>query len=630
MSSAHRPLAQGILRHILQHAKDAIMVVSAPELILLEVNLRTCEMIGCQREELLGQPLFSVECALQDIFFWEELNELSELTTARITESEWLTHRGEAVPIEKKVYGYTENEQRYWIIQAEDLTHRRRIMSDQVHLASQLQSSLEATAEGVLSVDLQGVVINLNRRFTAMWSLTDETIVAKREGELMRQLLACLRHPAAFAEVLERVKNEPESETENTLELLDGRHFVCISKPEFLRDHVVGRVFSVRDISAMKQVENDLVDALTVAEQAVTEKTQMLDALELSESRLQRLINSSIIGIFQGDMSGHLTVANDVFLALLGVRREEIIGDQVEWLKFTSSTYFKAHQEAILELQEFGQAAPFQSELTKHDGTKVPVMVGLARLEGSSFEWVGFVLDLTEQKKADQVKAEFISVVSHELRTPLTSIRGALGLLESGAAGELTPKLMHLIKIAHRNSQRLGTLVNDLLDMEKLASGKMPFKSVRFDLVMITRHSMEANANFAAEYGVRYSLDAPESALFAIGDSDRVMQVLANLLSNAAKFSPRGEDVRIRVTDHGQMARVEVEDHGPGIPLEFRSRIFTKFAQADGSDTRQQGGTGLGLNIAKSFAEKMGGELGFESEVGKGSTFWFTLPIAAV
>ena len=193
----------------------------------------------------------------------------------------------------------------------------------------------------------------------------------------------------------------------------------------------------------MKKVEHDLVDALKLAEQAVQDKSTMLDALKLSESRLRRLINSSLIGIFQGDMSGHLTLANDVLLQLLGVSHEDIIGNQVEWLKLTSPNYHAAHQNALRELEDAGQTAPFEAELNRPDGSKVPVIVGLARLEGSRFEWVGFVMDLSEQKKADRAKSEFISVVSHELRTPLTSIRGALGLLEHGAAGNLTPKIQH-------------------------------------------------------------------------------------------------------------------------------------------------------------------------------------------
>lgn len=623
------PLQTQLLHHIMQQASEAMIVVSAPDLGILEINQRACNMIGGAREEIIGLPLFAVECSLNDVFFWEELKLAPILQQARIAESEWLSRDGRSIPVEKRVSSFSDGDQVIWIIQAEDLTSRRRMMQEQVTLASQLQSSLEATAEGIMSTDLDGQVVNLNRRFGSMWQLSDDLIVERDAQQMFQHIVTQLRSPKHFEAVLERLRQDPESESENTLQLVDGRHFICVSKPEYLRDRLVGRVFSVRDITAIKKVESDLVDALNMAEQAVHDKSRMLDALKISESRLRRLINSSLIGIFQGDMKGHLTVANEILLDLLGVNRDDIIGNQVEWLTLTSPAYHAAHEAALKELEKFGQAAPFEAELTRKDGSKVPVMVSLARLEGSRFEWVGFVLDLTEQRKADRAKSEFISVVSHELRTPLTSIRGALGLLESGAAGELAPKIKHLIEIAHRNSQRLGTLVNDLLDMEKLVSGKMEFNQEAFDLHALAEQSVEANSSYAAALNVHYRLAPKQGQVMALGDSERVMQVFANLLSNAAKFSPKGEFVDISVHTLENMLRVDVVDKGPGIPLEFRDRIFTKFAQADGSNTRQQGGTGLGLNIAKSFIEKMGGAVGFESEIGKGSVFWFTLPVAS-
>jgi signal transduction histidine kinase len=253
-------------------------------------------------------------------------------------------------------------------------------------------------------------------------------------------------------------------------------------------------------------------------------------------------------------------------------------------------------------------------------------MLGLSSLEGSESEWVGFVLDLREQRRIDKLKSEFISVVSHELRTPLTSIKGSLGLLEGGIAGELPAKALHLIKIAHKNSQRLVSLVNDILDMEKLASGKMTLHLQKLNLVSLAVQSVEANASYAAGFKVRYQMgDHPEQAL-VMGDADRLMQVFANLLSNAAKFSPTGGQVDLRIIENECAYRVEVEDHGSGIPLEFRERIFGKFAQADGTSTRQLEGAGLGLNITKSLIENMGGDIGFTSEEGVSTVFWFSLP----
>lgn len=239
---------------------------------------------------------------------------------------------------------------------------------------------------------------------------------------------------------------------------------------------------------------------------------------------------------------------------------------------------------------------------------------------------LAIVRDIGERKKVERLKNEFVSTVSHELRTPLTSIRGSLGLLIGGVAGALPTEAQELIDIAYKNSERLIVLINDILDIEKIESGKMTFALKPVELMPLVEQAIAANRAYAEQFNVSLQLSETLPGVKVNVDSQRLIQVLTNLLSNAAKFSPPGETVEISVTRHDRGVRISVRDRGAGIPEEFRDRIFQKFAQADSSDARQKGGTGLGLSIARAIVERLQGEISFETEVNVGTTFRCDLP----
>ncbi|MBV8879366.1 MAG: response regulator [Planctomycetaceae bacterium] len=234
--------------------------------------------------------------------------------------------------------------------------------------------------------------------------------------------------------------------------------------------------------------------------------------------------------------------------------------------------------------------------------------------------------EAAERKRLEQVKNEFVSTVSHELRTPLTSIRGSLGLLAGGAVGKFEPTAKNLIDVALRSSERLIRLINDILDIDKLEAGKLQFDIRPMDLVALVEHALQATGDYARPLGVRFTLVEAPPSVQVLADSDRLTQVMMNLLSNAAKFSPRDASVDVGVRARGGLMRVSVRDRGPGMPEEFQKKIFQRFAQADTSDTRQKGGTGLGLSISKAIIERLGGRIGFDTKVGEGTTFYFELP----
>ena len=235
--------------------------------------------------------------------------------------------------------------------------------------------------------------------------------------------------------------------------------------------------------------------------------------------------------------------------------------------------------------------------------------------------------DILQLKELELLKSDFISTVSHELRTPLTAIRGALGLVLGGATGPLAPKSSELLQIAQQNTHRLIRLINDILDIEKMEGGHLTVRTEPCDLAAVIDATIAGVRAVAEETGVRLRVDAPERPVVN-GDPDRLVQVFTNLVSNAIKFSPAGREVRVQLSTSDSTAIVSVADQGPGIPAEFRDRIFGKFQQAEQSGTRTTGGTGLGLAIARAIVDLHGGSVRFETLPGTGTTFIVELPYA--
>ena len=323
-----------------------------------------------------------------------------------------------------------------------------------------------------------------------------------------------------------------------------------------------------------------------------------------------------------------ITYVNPGFTQITGYSEREVLGRNCRFLQGpdTAPDKIESIREAIRQQQELSL------ELLNYrkDGTPFWNLLRISPIFNEShalIAYVGVQQDVTEQKRLDRMKDEFVSTVSHELRTPLTSVSGSLGLILGGAAGEVSPKAEKLLEIAQKNSKQLTLLINDLLDIEKLEAGKLTFTVADYELGDLVASSIETNKNFGAKRNVQLAFTRNTDPILVNVDEDRLQQVLSNLLSNGIKFSPDGETVQVTVTPMGEKVRVSVSDNGPGIPQSFRDQVFEKFTQADASSTRQKGGTGLGLAISRELIIRMDGDIGFESTEGSGSVFWFDLPV---
>ena len=359
----------------------------------------------------------------------------------------------------------------------------------------------------------------------------------------------------------------------------------------------------------------------------ITKRKQAEDSLRKSEAKNRALLNIIPDTIIRLNTQGYCLDFIPASMEFSGLDPETIVGQPIDtFLPVEAVASLKVH---ITETLEKGRVSVFEYQTFSAQGEQQDheVRVVVSDLE----EVLVIIRDITDRKKMERLKNEFVSMVSHELRTPLTSVKGSLGLIMGGAVGQVSPPVKSLVDIALKNSERLILIINDILDIEKIESGKMDFKMQNLDLLALVNQSIVSNQGYAEQFKISYVFDHQCTDIQVHGDNDRLNQVLLNLLSNAAKFSPPESTVKIHIkTPRSGWVRVSVQDQGPGIPESFRSRIFQKFAQADSSDTRKKGGTGLGLSISKAIVERHQGHIGFDCPESGGTTFYFELPLIAI
>ncbi len=337
-------------------------------------------------------------------------------------------------------------------------------------------------------------------------------------------------------------------------------------------------------------------------------------------------ISDAIVTI---DAKGIIHTMNSTVEDMFGYSTSELIGANVNILM--NAPYHELHDSYISnylrtgQTKVIGQSRELEAQRKNGEIFEIELFVHDIGVD-EEHRFLGIIRDISERKHMDRVKSEFVSTVSHELRTPLTSIKGALGMINSGVLGVLPDKAKRMVELAHNNTERLILLVNDLLDMEKIQAGKIDLKIEKVNLTTLVKESIAMNQTYASNLKVKLVLEELPADYFVVADYSRMLQVMANLISNAAKYSPADDVVKINVRGDENAIQVSVADNGLGIPPEYHSKIFQKFSQLDASDKRQKGGTGLGLNITKAIVEHHGGRIDFITQVNKGATFFFTLP----
>jgi PAS domain S-box-containing protein len=349
---------------------------------------------------------------------------------------------------------------------------------------------------------------------------------------------------------------------------------------------------------------------------------------ELSAEMFQQAVEACSCGMIIIDGSDKIIMVNTRTERLFGYSRDELIGQPAD---------------IVVPARLRARHARYRSDFIRHpqshtgtgvdlfgrrkDGTEFPIDVSLNPIDSpAGLLILSVIVDLTERIRSNQLKDEFVATVSHELRAPLTSIAGALGLLAGNATGNLPEPAARLIAIARANSERLVRLINDILDVGRIECDQTILDLQRVEVLPLVEHAIEAIRGLADSYDVLVQLDATSEGGEVRADSDRLVQVVTNLLSNAIKFSPRGGKVVVATAKRNRVVCISVRDHGSGIPEEFKPRVFEKFSQAEASDLRQKGGSGLGLSIVKAIVERLGGTIVFDDVPGGGTIFQVELP----
>ncbi|HEY0144193.1 MAG TPA: PAS domain S-box protein [Thermoanaerobaculia bacterium] len=508
-------------------------------------------------------------------------------------------HLGTLCVLDRKPRTITREQQRLLAALAHQVVVQlelRRQIAERQAAEQELDRFFEVSLDLLCIADTDGWFKRINPAF--------EQVLGYSHEELMARPFSDCVHPDDLASTLEEMQRlgqgHPTVRFENRYLCKDGstRWFAWTASP----------VPEARLIYA--------------AARDITERKAAEEALRDSEIRTRSIIDNSLGGLITTDADGVIESINPAAERIFGYTAEELIGNSICALV---GRPFASTRDCLIYLRDHAVGRVTEIDARRRGGELFPAELSLLEFwHGGERHFAGHVLDVSERHEVDRLKNDFVATVSHELRTPLTSIRGSLGLLASGVMGPLTDEAKQMVAVAERNSTRLITLINDILDFEKLENGKMELVHRRTPLLRVLEKAIETISAMAAQEDVAIELHGGHAML--LGDETRLTQVMVNLLSNAVKYSARGETVRIDAATDGGWTTVRVRDRGRGIAEHEQTKLFQRFQQIENADSREKGGTGLGLAICKAIVELHGGTIGVESAVGEGSTFWFRVP----
>ena len=489
-----------------------------------------------------------------------------------------------------------------------DVTEQRQAETALRTSEARYRQLVESSLGFICTHDLEGVLLSINSHASATLGYRPEDLI----GNPLRNYIDT-DHLADYDAYYAALKQDPEQDYQGRLYLRGKAGQLCI--------------VAYRN----KLLQLPGVDPFVLSHGIdITEQTHAEEELNALTRQHQSILDSVGDGIWGMDLEGRLTFVNRKGGDMLGYSPQELLGQNMHALihhSYADGTPYPAEECPISGSLKRDTPLHIDNDVFwRKDGRSLPVeYVACPLLENGRVEGtvVAFA-DVTERRRLDRMKDEFISTVSHELRTPLTSLRAALGLVASGALEKRPEKIPQMLDIALGNCDRLVRLVNDIVDFERIGSGNLPLHKSEWNAIDLLWRAMDPEKSSAARSGLAFRIDAQPVDVWV--DGDRILQVLGNLIRNAIKFSEKGGEIRLAArASSDKEVTFEVQDQGHGIPAEKLDLIFERFQQADASDTRLQGGTGLGLALCRGIIHQHGGQIWANSNPGSGSTFYFTV-----
>ena len=564
---------------------------------IVYANEAACRSLGRSREELLALSIPDIDPLLREAGWgtaWKEVKEQG----SRVLVTQHQTKGGRTFPVEVTANYLEFDGKEYSFAFARDVTERMRAEKALRESEERYRMLFERNLAGVFRSTTDGQILECNQAMANILGF-DSPQKAREHGALEFYF-----SDAERATFVEKLKVDGRlSNFEMRLRRKDG-------SPVWVLANVS---LGTSAAGGSRPIEGTFIN-ITKRKLAEATRDYLASIVESSEDAI---IGKSLDGIIQ--------TWNHGAEKLYGYAASEVLGQSV--LLLVPVERHKEVEDFLHRIKQGERIEPHETVRIAKGGGRLDVAVTISPLKNADGEIVGASTvgrDITERREIERMKSEIVSVVSHELRTPLTSIRGALGLLAGGLLRSQPEKGERMLEIAVSNTDRLVRLINDILDLERLESGKMNMEKRTCNAADLMTQAADSVRDLAEKAGVTLSV-SPYSARLWV-DPDRIIQALINLLSNAIKFSPRGKTVWLSATPQADQILFQVKDQGRGIPQEKRESIFERFQQVDASDRREKGGTGLGLPITRSIVQQHGGRIWVESTLGQGTTFSFTLP----